>query len=126
MRTEARFLLFSGTFGLVVAIVYWFTSYEEAGAVLLALMGTASSFMGLYLVAKGRRLARAEDDPDADHEAEAGETVGYFSAGSLWPPVMALGAAMGVMGFIFGAWLLFFGAVLFGWAVVALMQESRG
>jgi hypothetical protein len=39
---------------------------------------------------------------------------------------MGVGAAIGLEGFVFGAWLTFFGAALFVWAAVGLMMESRG
>ena len=95
---------------------------------MLTSMGLAVGYWGGYLLWKaGRERARlAEDDPEADHAKEAGETVGWFSAGSIWPLVMALGAAIGVEGFIYGLWMLFFGGILFAWAVVGLMMESRG
>ncbi len=52
--------------------------------------------------------------------------VGRFSSGSVWPLVMGIGAKIGLQGFIFGAWLLGFGVLLFVWAVIGLMLESRG
>ena len=126
-RSEARFLIFAGAFGLFVALAYWFVSYEEAGSVLLGLMGTASAFVGGYLVSQRRKVRlRAEDDPDATHVSAAGETVGEFSSGSIWPLLMAIGATIGLQGFVFGRWLLFAGGIFFVWAIVGLMMESRG
>ena len=91
MRTESRFLIGAGAFGAFVGIVYWFLSYEQAGFVMLLFMGLASSFIGGYLLWKMHSVSRAEDDPDADHAASAGVVAGRFSAGSIWPLVMALG-----------------------------------
>ena len=126
MTTEWRFLFFSSVFSFGTALVYWIVSSEEAGTALLLLMGSAAGFMGAYLYSKGRRLRRAEDDPDADHRDHAGSTVGYFSAGSLWPFVMAVGSTLTAVGFVYGAWLLGSGLALFAWSVVGLMMESRG
>ncbi|HEY7281798.1 MAG TPA: cytochrome c oxidase subunit 4 [Actinomycetota bacterium] len=125
MKTESRFLIGAGAFGAFVGVVYWFLSYEQAGFVLLLFMGLASSFIGAYLLWKMWRVARAEDDPDADHAASAGVAVGRFSAGSIWPLVMGLGIAFGTQGLVFGLWLSLFGVTLFVWATVGLMLESR-
>ena len=125
MRTESRFLLGAGAFAVLVAVVYWFLSYEDAGFVLLALMGFASALIGGYLLYRAHSHRRPEDDPDADYADTAGEEVGRFSSGSIWPLVMGLGTALAVQGFIYGAWLVGFGLVLFVWATVGLMLESR-
>ena len=121
MRTESRFLIGAGAFGAFVGIVYWFLSYEQAGFVMLLFMGLASSFIGGYLLWKMSRVARPEDDPEADHAASAGVVAGRFSAGSIWPLVMGLAT----QGLVFGVWLSLFGITLFVWATVGLMLESR-
>ena len=126
MTTEWRFLFFSATFSVVVAAAYWIVAAEPAGTALLGLMGGASGLMGGYLFKKGRKLKRAEDDPQAEHGAAGGETVGFFSAGSLWPFVMALGATITVVGLVYGVWVLVPGLVVFAWAAIGLMMESRG
>ncbi len=126
MPTTVKFLLGAGAFGLLIASIYWYVAYEDAGTALLIFMGSAAAFMGGYLLVRTRGTSLAEDDPRAEHERQAGERVGYFSSGSIWPLVMGLGAGIGVEGFVYGAWLLFFGAVLFAWAVVGMMMESRG
>jgi hypothetical protein len=125
VKTSTRFLVFAGLFGLVTGTVYWFVTYEPAGTVLLLLMGTAPLIIGGYFLrhAHGRP---AEDDPDAEHQAMAGATVGRFSAGSIWPLVMGIACTLGVEGFIYGMWLVMFGLILFAVAAVGLMMESRG
>jgi Cytochrome c oxidase subunit IV len=125
MKTEPRFLIGAGSFGVLVGVVYWFLAYEDAGFLLLLLMGMASALIGGYLLYRSHRLERPEDDPEAEHAAVAGAPVGRFSEGSIWPLVMGLGVMIGVQGFVFGAWLLGFGAVLFAWASIGLMLESR-
>lgn len=125
MRTEARFLLGAGSFGVLVGVVYWFLAYEDAGFVLLTLMGFASALIGGYLLYRGHRLRRSEDDPDAEYGEEAGAVVGRFSSGSIWPLVMGLGTVLALQGFIFGAWLVGFGLVIFSWAAIGFMLESR-
>jgi cytochrome c oxidase subunit IV len=125
VRTEPRFLLGAGGFAVLVGIVYWFLSYEDAGFVLLTLMGLASALIGGYLLYRGHALRRPEDDPDAEYSSDAGAVVGRFSSGSIWPLVMGIGTATALQGFIFGAWLVGFGLVIFAWAAIGLMLESR-
>jgi hypothetical protein len=122
---ETRVFLLMAAFGGAVGIVYWFLSYEDAGFVLLALMGVCSAMIGGYLLYRAHAHRRPEDDPDAEYEATAGERVGRFSSGSIWPLVMGIGTVLALQGFIYGAWLVGFGLVLFVWAAVGFMLESR-
>jgi hypothetical protein len=125
MRTSRRFLLGAGTFSAVVAVVYWFLSYEDAGFMLLLFMGIAAAFLGGWFLLRTRGRRPPEDDAEAEHAEEAGAEVGRFSGGSLWPLVMGLALIIAVEGFVYGAWLLRVGAVLFAWAAIGLMLESR-
>ena len=128
MSTQFKFLLGAGGFGVVIGIVYWYFGYESAGFLMLSFMGLATAFWGGYILfrTRGQRRPFTEDDPEADHATQAGETIGWFSSGSIWPLVMGIGAAIAVEGFIYGMWMFFFGMILFTWAVVGLMMESRG
>jgi hypothetical protein len=125
MRTEPRFLIAAGLFGAVVAFIYWFLSYEDAGFAMLLFMGIASTMIGVYLLWKMGSVRRPEDDEDADHASSSGAVVGRFSAGSIWPLVMGLSLVFLTQGLVYGLWLLLFGVTLFAWATVGLMLESR-
>jgi hypothetical protein len=126
MRTSTWFWAYAGAFGFIVGAVYWFLTYEPAGSLLLVFMGLCGLVISGYLFLKVRRTRLPEDDPQAEFADHAGETIGHFSAGSLWPLLMGLGIAIGVQGFIYGRWLLIAGGILFVWATIGLMQESRG
>lgn len=120
-----KFFAFSGFFSLLVASVYWFLSSERAGSLLLLFMFFAPLFIGGYLAYRGWKLRRGEDEPDADHSTHAGEPLGRFHSGSIWPFLMGLGVALSLEGFVFGLWLALVGAALFLLAGLGLMQESR-
>jgi hypothetical protein len=126
MRTQVKFFLFSATFSLVVAVVYWAVSHERAGSLFLLFMFLAPLLIGGYLVTRASGVRPAEDDPDADHGREAGAAVGRFAARSIWPFVLALGAAVGLEGFVYGVWLMVLGLVLVMGAASGLAAESRG
>ena len=59
-------------------------------------------------------------------------TVTVLACGPDWvrldfeAPHGAVGVAVGLQGFVYGQWLFFSGAVLFVWAAIGLMMESRG
>lgn len=126
MRLWARIFLFSAAFSLVVAVVYWFVSYERAGSALLLFMYLASLFLGVYLALRWWRARPAADDPEARHESAAGEEVGRFPGGTVWPFVFAVGALIALQGFIYGVWLLVPGLLLCASACLGLTLQSRG
>lgn len=125
MRVEARFLLIIAAFAAVVALIYWFTAYEDGGTAMLV----AECFLGLlpggyYLWWSRRMTPRAEDDADARPEDGAG-VVGAFPSASVWPFVLGLGAAMTALAFVFGVWTAIFGITLAISAAVGVIVESR-
>ena len=126
MKSSIGLWAYVAAFGFVVGTVYWFSSYEVAGTVLLLCMGLCGAVIGAYLFLRARHATPAEDDPKGEYADAGDEPIGHFSAGSLWPILMGVGVATGIEGFIYGRWLLIGGALLFGWATVGLMQESRG
>jgi cytochrome c oxidase subunit IV len=126
VKISVRFLVLAGLFGIVIGTVYWFITYEPTGTTLLLAMGVAPMIMA-YVVwrrTSGRRFP--EDDDRASYADDAGDMLGHFSGGSLWPFVMAGGVLLGLQGFIYGRWLLISGLLIFSWATIGLMQESRG
>ena len=63
-----------------------------------------------------------EDRLDADIEDGAGE-LGFFPPHSWWPVTMASGAALVVLGTIFGLWLIVTGAVVTLYAISGFVME---
>jgi hypothetical protein len=126
MRTSVRFLVLAGLFGIVIGIVYWFRAYEPAGTTLLVLMGVAPMIMAYVIWRRTKGETFPEDKNEASYAEDAGDQLGHFSTGSLWPFVMAGGVLLGLEGFIYGVWLIFSGLLIFAWATIGLMQESRG
>jgi len=121
-------LVFVGT-GLFLALIggiYWFTSYDPAGTVPLVLGLGLGVIPGAFLLWRaGAGPALAEDRADADPGDGAGP-VGTFPASSVWPIVLAGGAALSGVGLVFGLWSALPGVMLLLVAFVGATLESRG
>ena len=112
MKTESFFYLGVTAFFVVIAGIYWFTSYEDAGTTMLV----ASSLLGLlaggYLLFQARKFPpRPEDRADATLADGAGP-VDEFPGSTIWP-------------FVFGVWVILAGAVVFVLGLVGLIRQSR-
>ncbi|HET7028212.1 MAG TPA: cytochrome c oxidase subunit 4 [Candidatus Limnocylindrales bacterium] len=110
---EARFFGRSAVFALVIAVVYWFVSYEWAGSVLLFGFGLASAVMALFLgrAAAGQVARRREADPGDGADGPFGDESGPIPNPTFAPIVFAAGLALVALGLAFGPWL-FLAAVM--------------
>ncbi len=125
MKVEAVFLLFIAVFCAIVAAIYWGTSYEQSGTVMLAASCLLGLLPGSYYLWWSRRMdPRAEDDPAGTLEEGAG-VIGAFPGSSIWPFVFGLGAALIALAFVFGVWTATFGGSLIVTAVIGIIVESR-
>jgi cytochrome c oxidase subunit IV len=123
--TEWKVFGGAGLFCAVVAVIYWLTSYEEAGTAMLTLAAGALLFVAVYLRIQAPRVgARPADRPDADPADGAGE-VAYFPDRSIWPLVMGIGVVVVANAFVFGVWLALVGGLLFFTSVLGYAMEAR-
>jgi hypothetical protein len=110
----------SSAFIVGIGIIYWFTSYEPSGTVLL-LTGAGLAFIpGLFLLRRGPR------EPADPLPGEGAGVVGAFPGTSVWPFVLAAGAALAGIGLVFGPWTALPGVLLVLAAFVGGTLESRG
>lgn len=116
----------SATFGLLavfflpVAIVYslWTGWQEPAGATALFFLVAMNAMASWYLRSSRSKLdADPADNPRAEIADGAGD-YGFFSPGSYWPIMLALGATLLFAGLAVGWWLFLIGIVV---GVVALL-----
>lgn len=125
MRTNAWLFSIVAGFFFVVTIVYWYTSYDPMGTTALAFSFGLNFLIAFYLGYSGRRLPlQLEDTEDAEIEQGAGE-VGFFSPHSIWPFWMGLGAAVTVLGIVFGWWLFLIGVGVLGGATLGLLFQYQ-
>jgi hypothetical protein len=126
VRVQALIFVGTGSFLAIIGAIYWFTSYEPAGTVLLVLgLGLGVIPGGFLLYRTASTPALAEDRDDADPADGAG-SLGTFPASSVWPVVFAGGAALTGIGLVFGAWAALPGLLTVTIAFVGATLESRG
>jgi Cytochrome c oxidase subunit IV len=125
MNTAWKLFAGGAAFFGVVDLIYWFTSYEEAGTVMLGLAVGGLALIAVYLRIHAQRTGiPPEDRPDAQ-PADATGDIGYFPASSIWPFVMATGVVVLANAFVFGVWLAILGGFLFLTAVVGYAKEAH-
>ncbi|MCU1491064.1 MAG: hypothetical protein JWM85_2469 [Acidimicrobiaceae bacterium] len=125
MKVESHLLLFMASFGAVIALIYWFFSYDDGGTAMLTAFALLGLLPGGYYFWWSRRMApRPEDRPEAKQSDGAG-VVGAFPGSSIWPFVLGLGAAMTALALVFGFWSAIFGLTLAVSAVIGVIVESR-
>ena len=125
MKVSGTFLALIGIFFGIVGLIYWFTSYEDAGFLMLI----GSAFLGLlpgsYYLWWSRRMRPLEGDlPDATPSSGAG-VIDSFPGSSIWPFLLGMGALFATLTFIFGLWLAPIAAALGLSAVIGGVIESR-
>lgn len=125
MRVNGTFLLLIGAFFGVIAVVYWFTAYEDAGFLMLIGSALLGLLPGGYYLWWSRRMRPLEgDEPDATMSDGAG-VVDSFPGSSIWPFLLGMGAMFATLTFIFGLWLAPIAAALGLSAVIGGVVESR-
>jgi len=125
VKVEALVLLGVAIFFGIVGAVYWFTSYEDGGTMMLVGTCLLGLLPGSYYYWWHRRMGnRSEDRDDATLEDGAGQ-IATFPSSSIWPFVLGMGAFMVALAFAFGIWFFFPAVGLILSALVGVTAESR-
>lgn len=123
MRIEGGIFGLGALFFWFVAAAYWYLSNDEIGTTAIAMTGFLAGLVAVYLLVTSKRVyPRPEDRDDAEID-EADPEYGFFSPYSWWPLVVALGAAVIVMGLVFAVWLIVLGIFLLIIALVGWLYE---
>jgi hypothetical protein len=125
MKVIAVFLVGIGIFFGIIATVYWFTSYEDAGfLMLIGATGLGLLPGGYYLWWTRHMTATPGDDPAATMDEGAG-SIDSFPGSSIWPFILGMGAMTAALTFVFGLWLAPIAAALILSALIGATVESR-
>jgi hypothetical protein len=125
--TETRVFLLMAVFGIVVAAIYWFVSYEVAGTVLLAGFGLASAVIAGKLardrtsrraLPEGRAGDDARDRPFADESGRLPDT-------TIAPFAVGAGIALASTGLVFGLAPVIVGALPLGWGAWTWLTSAN-
>ena len=123
MKLSSRLFLFLAAFDVGAAILYLTMSGDQAGLTMLFLAAGLHGIIGVYLWLLARRYAAGpEDRADAEISDGAG-TVGFFSAGSVWPFAIGLTATICAVGAIYTPLTAMAGGVLLVGASLGLATE---
>jgi hypothetical protein len=127
-----------GAFVLLMGAIYWVSSYEASGVVLLLLASGLSLWIGIYLWLLQRR-----EGPDAVEATQAaGEALAaegaalpgtgvdvhhdhYLPHSSVWPFAIGLGAATLANGLVLGLWVIVPGLVLMALGLGGFVRQTR-
>jgi hypothetical protein len=112
MPEEAAFFGRSAAYGLLVAVVYWFVSYELVGSVLLLGFGIATGLVFVMAARSARRAPgpQAWEDPLAP-DGPFGDEGGPIPTRSLAPLELGLGLTVMALTLAFGPWFALAGLV---------------
>jgi len=119
LTVQWRIFLGIAAFMALIAVVYWFASYEEAGTTMLALAGGLAAVFGGWLLLQERKVG-ADGGEDADTEGEH-----YLPAASAWPFAVGIGAALALNGLILGWPFAVPGGLLLAIALIGFVSEAR-
>ncbi|ATQ28182.1 cytochrome C oxidase subunit IV [Rhodococcus ruber Chol-4] len=130
MKIEAKLFEVVTVFFVLVAIVYGVftglsrTGIEWAGLTAIVLSAGLTLIVGTYFRFVARRLdTRPEDYEEAEISDGAGD-LGFFSAGSYWPILLAGAAAFAAIALaFFQPWLIVLAVVLILAAAAGLVFE---
>ena len=101
MKTFVSLFLVSTAFGLAIVVAYWFVANREsAGVALLAIMTAALTFAASYALVAEREAALDGDRESPSNTESAGEDLGVFSSGSIWPILIAVSVALSLIGLV--------------------------
>lgn len=121
--TEARVFQGVALLALIVAVTYWFVSYEAAGTLLLTGFALASGIIGLLLANAGsdwRAAAGGARDPERPLLDERGR----IPSPTLAPFAVGVGAAVALLSLVFGPAPLLVGVLPFAWGAADWLRRA--
>ena len=125
MKTGLRLFLSSAGFGIAIASVYWLSSGDPTGTLLLGLMAAALLFAAGYVIFAEREARLSGDRASASNKDVAGESVGVFTTASTWPIVCAAGLCLMLLGLVTWSGFAWAGGCMFLSSFWQMIRETR-
>lgn len=123
MKIESAIFTAGAAFYLILTAIYGYFARDIVGIVLLLFTGGLALIAGFYIMYTSKAVyPRPEDRMDAEVD-EADPEYGFFSPHSWWPLAVGFSAFVLAMGFIFAAWMFFFGVIILMIAVTGWLFE---
>jgi hypothetical protein len=119
----ATMFLGIGLFVGIVTAIYWFTSYEDAGSVMLLFTAGMALWFGVFLTLWQRRADAVTVEAAASQAPVV--TAAYQPHASVWPFVMGLGAATLINGLVLGIWVVVPGAAILILGLGGFIRQTR-
>lgn len=123
MKFTARLFLLLAAFDIGAAVLYLAVGGEPAGLTMLFLAAGLHAIIGGYIWRLTRRHAIGPEDREDAEISDGAGTVGFFSAGSVWPFAVGLTAAICGAGALFAPISAVAGGVLLVGAILGLATE---
>ena len=101
----------------LIALVYWYASYEHAGTTLLALAAGLALVCGAYLF--------IQDRGRPGQPAHAADEELYLPHASIWPFGLGVGALLMANGLALGLWAVLPGAALMAGSIWGFARQSK-
>jgi len=124
MRTEAY--LFAGVAGffLVTDVAYaWWSHQEPAGTAALGVAFLMAAAIAFFFTRNNRQRGNRPEDRGDGEIAERAGLIDFFPPRSPYPPVIGVGAALAVVGVVYGLWLFLLGLGVLVGAVTGMVFE---
>jgi len=118
-----RIFISSMTFGILVAVAYWWDTREIVGTFLLGLFAVGFGFVVAFLLSIRSKTKLDGDEQRAPAEL-AGEEIAVVSVESPWPVVLAVCATCMVVGIVLHPMLAVFALAAFLFVIWQLVRES--
>lgn len=109
MKSFVGFFGSTAVFAVSICIIYWFSSHDRGGALLLGFMCVALSFAAGYAFFTEKNAALEGDDRDLKHREAAGEDITIVTKESPWPLTLAISIVWFLVGLLWSDFMLFTG-----------------
>jgi hypothetical protein len=125
MKVNGAFLAIIGAFFGIIAVIYWFLAYEDAGFLMLIGSCLLGILPGAYYLWWAKRMTPLEGDEPEATVADGAGVIDSFPGSSIWPFLLGMAALFATLTFIFGLWLAPIAAALGLSAIIGAVAESR-